>query len=568
MAYEFCTLFDANYLTRGLALHRSLAESCPDFRLRVFCTDRKTEEVLRALALPKLVVISLDELERHDPALAGVKDDRTPVEYCWTATPAICLYTLETEPELSEITYLDADVMLFDDPAPLFEELGSDSVLIVPHRYAPEHRGKEAASGIYNVEWLTFRRDERGLEALRWWHDRCIEWCYNRVEDGKMGDQKYLDDWPERFEGVHVLRHPGGGLAPWNVTSHELRSAGGRLEVDGEPLVFYHHHALGLYEPTPGARLAVMLRVLWTGPGRLGTLWWTHYRVSKTERALVWNPYLRSLDDQIELVRAIDPRLSGGVRRWTVRDTVKALEERGRRRARTTLRRLQALHPANLAPGRLTRYRDSWRSDEVAQRMLALTNSELLHPEHVPPYRAFLELLPTLVSDPGLRHQARFLDIGCGVGAYGELLARYAPDRFEYVGADYSQEILAVARERWPGREFVERDLFAPGAVDGFDVVLGSALVDVQADFEHALRLLCAADARWLLLHRQQITGGRSRAEVAPGYPGQRTYRSYLRRSDLDRVAAEYDRRVVASARVDGDVCSFLLLREESDDRS
>lgn len=568
MAYEFCTLFDANYLPRGLALYRSLAESCPDFRLRAFCMDRRTEDVLRALDLPKLSVVSLPELEGHDSALASVKADRTPVEYCWTATPAICLFAFETEPELGEITYLDADLMFFADPEPLFEELGSDSILIVPHRYAPEHRGKEEASGIYNVEWLTFKRDERGLTALRWWHERCIEWCYARVENGKMGDQKYLDDWPERFEGVHVLRHPGGGLAPWNVTNHELRQVAGRMEVDGVPLVFYHHHGLDLYEPTPVARLAVALRILRSGPGQLGTFWSTDYPASKAETDPIWTPYLRSIDEQISVVRGVDPGLCGGLGRWRTRDTMRALEERARRLARVTLHRLKALHPARIAPGRFTRHRDSWRSAAVAEQMLALTDSELRDPEQVPPYRAFLELASTLESDPELRRPARFLDIGCGMGGYGEVLERWAPDRFEYVGADYSPQILALARARWPGRQFVERDLFAPGALDGFDVVLGSAVVDVQADFERALRSLCAADARWLLLHRQQITDDRSRAEVAPGYQGQWTYRSYLRRDDLDRIAAEYDRRVVASAHVSGDMCSFLLLREEADDRS
>ena len=98
------------------------------------------------------------------------------------------------------------------------------------------------------------------MKALNWWRQACIEWCYNRVEDGKFGDQKYLDDWPVRFEGVHVLQHLGGGVAPWNVQQYDLSDP--RFEV-----VFYHFHGLkfiqdqmvnlGKYKYTP----AVLSRV-------------------------------------------------------------------------------------------------------------------------------------------------------------------------------------------------------------------------------------------------------------------------------------------------------------------
>jgi hypothetical protein len=339
--HEFITLFDANYLPRGLALHRSLEDVGADFRLRVVCMDRETEDVLRRLALPRLVIVPLADLERHDSEFAAVKGDRTPVEYCWTATPAVCLYALSKEPELGEITYIDADLMFFSDPQPLFDELGEDAVLIVPHRYAPEHRHKESTSGIFNVEWLTFRRDEDGLATLQWWHDRCIEWCYFRFEDGKMGDQMYLDDWPQRFPRVHVLQHPGGGLAPWNATAHTLSAEGGRAVVDGRPLVFYHHHSLRLFRRTSGARVAAVLGEVRRGVPPSSLFWITNYPVSASERRLVWEPYLRLLGEAMEEIGA-----QPGVTDYPAGELLRSVVRFTRRRVTRRLRSAADSHVA------------------------------------------------------------------------------------------------------------------------------------------------------------------------------------------------------------------------------
>jgi hypothetical protein len=309
---DFCTLFDSNYLVRGLALYESLKEVEPRARLRAFCMDDRAYEVLERLELPGLTAIPLRDLERHDPQLAEVKADRTQLEYCWTATPCIARYCFDCEADLEAITYVDADIYFFSSPEPLFAELGDNSIQIVPHRYAPEHRHMEPTSGTYNVEWVTFKRDQRGLEALDWWRERCLEWCYYREEDGKLGDQKYLDDWPQRFEGVSVLQHVGGGLAPWNVTAYTLSDGDGRVLVDDVPLVFYHYHSLKLFDRPAqyiGRRRSTDLRSAASG----SFLWRSNYPPSRLEERLVWEPYLAAVSRAFELARTVDPMFTEGL---------------------------------------------------------------------------------------------------------------------------------------------------------------------------------------------------------------------------------------------------------------
>ena len=194
-------------------------------------------------------------------------------------------------------------------------------------------------------------------------------------------------------------------------------------------------------------------------------------------------------------------------------------------------------------------------------RCSELTEEQLRAPEAVVPYVAFRELVAPLVDDPALPRPARLLDIGAGAGAYGELLERWWPGRFEYVGADYSEEILALARERWPGRTFVHKDVFEPGALDGYDIVLASALLDVLPEVEPALDALLGSDAAWVALHRQRLDERRSRVEVAHGYRGQHTYRSYVTREQLEQAARRHGRRIAGEVVVDGDVRSYLLAR-------
>ena len=249
MTRYFCTYCDRGYLSRALTLYESLRQHCPSFTLWVLCFDPETLGTLRVSSLPNLVPIALEEFEKGDAQLLEAKTNRGVVEYYFTCTPSVLLYVLDKNPGIDVLSYLDADLFFFSDPAPIYDELRERSILITGHRF-PEHlRFHEAVNGVYNVGLLAFRNDEVGRSALSWWRERCLEQCSDQASEGHFADQKYLDDWPVRFPSIVVLQHQGAGLAPWNVMRYELEAKKGQVFVDGEELVFYHFHNVKMVQP-------------------------------------------------------------------------------------------------------------------------------------------------------------------------------------------------------------------------------------------------------------------------------------------------------------------------------
>lgn len=229
---HFVTLFNSLFLPQGLALHRSMERHIGNYVLWILCVDDETHDVLERLSLPNTRLLKLSTLETDE--LLSVKPGRTIGEYCWTLTPFAPRFVFEADATVERVTYLDADLWFRKHPKPIFDELDASGkhVLITDHSYAPEY-DQSATSGQFCVQFMTFTRD--GGETVRqWWEERCIEWCFARFEDGKFGDQKYLDDWPERFGSlVHVSQDREHALAPWNAMRFPYANA-----------VFYHFHGL------------------------------------------------------------------------------------------------------------------------------------------------------------------------------------------------------------------------------------------------------------------------------------------------------------------------------------
>jgi len=236
--------------------------------------DETVEKQLLELNLPSTTIVPIREVETKE--LLSVKTNRSIGEYCWTLTPFTPQIVFDRAPQVKRATYIDADLFFFSSPEKIFRELEAidKDVLITEHAYAKEY-DQTATSGRFCVQFMTFNNNTGGKRVLHWWQDRCLEWCYARYEDGKFGDQMYLNDWPTRFENeVHVLDQRPLAMGPWNARS---------FFDENYPPVFYHFHGLRVLSPEK-------------------VILYAHYKIGKAKR--LYTAYLSALKVAFALMQS------------------------------------------------------------------------------------------------------------------------------------------------------------------------------------------------------------------------------------------------------------------------
>ena len=118
------------------------------------------------------------------------------------------------------------------------------------------------------------------MEVLEKWYKNCIDWCFARSENGRFGDQKYLDAWPAQYpHTVHILKQRGI-LAPWNVQQYKIRRELAQLFCQFRstitPVIFYHFHAFDALDD------------------KTYFLGW--YPLSAIVKNYIYNPYIQKLE--------------------------------------------------------------------------------------------------------------------------------------------------------------------------------------------------------------------------------------------------------------------------------
>lgn len=242
----YCTYFNKGYLSRGIVLMRSLARFISDYTMEVLCFDDETYAFLNEHDFGNVIPIRLSEFESRHPELVAVKPNRSRGEYFFTCTSTWTLDVLRRHPESSLVVYLDADMKFFASPDPMLEAMRDKDIIICDHNFERDYE-RQSEYGRFNVGLVAFRNGETGIDCLSRWAANCIEWCYDRLEDGKYADQKYLDAWPARYGERVGIAPKSVNLGPWGIGKDELTIKDGVPHICGEPLVLYHYQGLRLF---------------------------------------------------------------------------------------------------------------------------------------------------------------------------------------------------------------------------------------------------------------------------------------------------------------------------------
>lgn len=283
---HYATTAHAGYLRQLRVLHASMLRHCERFKLHVLAEGR--EVTAWADTRDDVDVTTVEEFLDQHPRLRPENlpgRRRTPNELacCWRwwflYDHVMCRHGVAA-------TAVDADLMFWSSPEPVFAEIGAARAAVLPHGFAAAAAGLPGPTieshgryGVFNGGFAYFALPEAALRMASLtlecshagdhiWPDLRITW----------GDQGALELVEEEF-GAHVIRHPGAAPGPWNVHTRKL-SVGrdGVLNFGDRPLVSFHYSSLR-YDAT----------------GALSQLFDPPYALTVEQQRLLYDPYLAEL---------------------------------------------------------------------------------------------------------------------------------------------------------------------------------------------------------------------------------------------------------------------------------
>lgn len=184
----------------------------------------------------------------------------------------------------------------------------------------------------------------------------------------------------------------------------------------------------------------------------------------------------------------------------------------------------------------------SWKNNKnVFKKQLSLNLKELNsisnYPEH---WRDFLVILnKTFINT--------LLDIGCGCGAYYQLIHRHHKN-IDYTGLDYSNEAIELAKKTWNYKNFFVRDFWTLNTeyIANYDLIHTSAVFDVMSNGDEALEFLLDLRPKKLIISRMAFTKDNKSSyyETYLAYEELLTYKYYHNIDSFLSICNKYNYKI------------------------
>ncbi|WML39503.1 putative nucleotide-diphospho-sugar transferase [Neobacillus sp. OS1-2] len=285
-SFHFCVIASKDYTIKVVAQYESLCTHSTKFKLWVCCIDSLAYETLKKLNLEHMILFYVEQLE--DQTLRTIRNQRKQNEYCWTLKAPLIHYLLTTF-KLKSIVYCDGDIFFFSDPGEIFKEWGKASVYLCPQR---DVDWVEKKYGRFQAGLIGFRNDDNGLKSLKWWRNRCEEWCFAEPDNNRFGDQKYLDKIPELFSNIKISTQLGINAAPWNCVYNNnftIHTNNNGVLIEKDPLIAYHFACFSIYNPDEYD--------LWS----LDSI-----KLSRAHKKYMYEPYIEKIREVIQVMKDKD----------------------------------------------------------------------------------------------------------------------------------------------------------------------------------------------------------------------------------------------------------------------
>jgi ubiquinone/menaquinone biosynthesis C-methylase UbiE len=132
------------------------------------------------------------------------------------------------------------------------------------------------------------------------------------------------------------------------------------------------------------------------------------------------------------------------------------------------------------------------------------------------------------------------LEVGCGSGYYSEVLPLLSGRTVQYTGLDYSPAMVDVARENYPGSEFVVGDATAlPFAENSFDIVMNGVSLMHILGYKDAIAESGRVARKWCIFHTVPLLVSRQTTVLTKNAYGSPTVEVIFNEDELRTLLKE-----------------------------